>query len=331
MIPMNYTQWLGIRKKATGVNDKASVETFFTKYVLAEVGAVKVIPGAARPDALEKEWWTLLADMGEAGSVFKTAYQSKNWAAAGTALDVLVAKLNGMRSKTLEGGFLDDKSKVARYDAEGVAGRGWNDALHAVAGMDAMVIASRIAATKTPAIAGVPAIPTVCWSVFKAAAPLSLIRLIRDIRNTHRLQIVLDTRTDGQRHVKADNPKQPASLRSWHMNDQGALPIRTGLPAAPPPPAPAPAVSPLHAHLTATATGPFNNKKVTSPIGYAEYTGTGIIRDMHNSKIVLDYVSGDVYLTVTHYQRWDKRGSEYRIRDKESGERSAWFYIDFTT
>lgn len=80
---------------------------------------------------------------------------------------------------------------------------------------------------------------------------------------------------------------------------------------------------------------PYDKKNKSGPIGYAEYTGTGLEDDAHNSKIVLDYKSGLLYLTVTHYQLYDRSSDEvptYTQQNKTagSGAHSAWFYFDMT-
>ena len=76
------------------------------------------------------------------------------------------------------------------------------------------------------------------------------------------------------------------------------------------------------------------------PIGYAEYTGSGIANDTHNSKIVLDYRRGRIFITVTHYQNWHIAAGgnlaepnalpQYVVEGQAAnqGTNSAWFCID---
>jgi len=69
-------------------------------------------------------------------------------------------------------------------------------------------------------------------------------------------------------------------------------------------------------------------KSPSGPIGFAEYTGTGILNDAHNSKIILDYKRGEMYLTLTHYQFWTKSGKSFKTEGQTAGTNSPWFKID---
>lgn len=70
-----------------------------------------------------------------------------------------------------------------------------------------------------------------------------------------------------------------------------------------------------------------------SPLGWAEYTGTGIQDDKHFSKIVLAYKDGDMFLTLSHYgfykfnedDTYKNLGQRYT---PESGVQSPWMKID---
>lgn len=70
-----------------------------------------------------------------------------------------------------------------------------------------------------------------------------------------------------------------------------------------------------------------------SPLGWAEYTGTGIESDKHNSKIVLAYKDGDMFLTLSHYgfyklgpnKTYENLGQRYR---PEEGVKNPWIKID---
>lgn len=70
-----------------------------------------------------------------------------------------------------------------------------------------------------------------------------------------------------------------------------------------------------------------------SPLGWAEYTGTGIQDDKHFSKIVLAYKDGDMFLTLSHYgfYKFNEDGTYKNLGQRytpESGVQSPWMKID---
>ncbi|MEO6176887.1 MAG: DUF4157 domain-containing protein [Flavobacterium circumlabens] len=175
-----------------------------------------------------------------------------------------------------------------------------------------------------------PNISVIQWSVVKSKIPGGLHHLLRDIYTSWRLGHVMDERDAASRAAREKNPNVPGALRSWHVNDQKQLPANAG-------DVPANATT-LHAHYAATSRHPYIKDKDlphnAGPTGYAEYTGTGIQNDFHYSKIVLNYKTGFIYLTVTHYGLWNKKeDGNHEIKDKTagSGELSAWFGISMTT
>lgn len=307
MVPLTYTQWLQVNKNNGNVANLASLQVFYGKYVKPEMDRLK--------EKASMSYWNSQADTQRAA--MNTAIQAANFGQAQLDLDVLIGTLNGI-CRQLGEDFLE-RDPVARYNPA----TGWNSAEEAVQAMDTMAIAGAL--VPRPAKSG-PDIPGIRWSTAKlappAGMPANLVNLIRDIRNAARAGGFVDERSQDQLVGRSITPKPPATLRSWHMNDQEALPaIDVAIPPG----------NALHAHYTATSKKPGNTtSKSNAPIGYAEYTGCGIKNDAHNVKLVLDYVQDRVYVTVTHYQRWDKSATgKYTIRDKTSGEHSAWFYIDF--
>lgn len=172
--------------------------------------------------------------------------------------------------------------------------------------------------TTNPRRAGAPVIHTIPWSSVKDKFPIALVRLLRDIFGSWRSGGVMDER------IGTDEPdtltsKTAGSLRSWHMNTAGTLPAES-LAATPANAAPLEAHYQAHSHT-------MNHLGVAppGPIGFAEYTGTGILDDAHHSKIILDYKRGDMYLTLTHYQYWTNAGV---LQGQADGDNNPWFKID---
>jgi Domain of unknown function (DUF4157) len=151
------------------------------------------------------------------------------------------------------------------------------------------------------------------WAEAKRVLPRSLINLIFDVRyqldSPNANKTVIDERTPYQKARHVTTPNEWGTLRSWHQDSHGVLPSSGFDPKQPIPPH----ATALHAHykeFSATGTGSSIGKGIDSPIGLAEYTGTGSQIE-HNTKIVLDYISKRIYLTLTHYQYWaliDKGG-----------------------
>ncbi|MFJ9444471.1 DUF4157 domain-containing protein [Kitasatospora sp. NPDC101235] len=137
--------------------------------------------------------------------------------------------------------------------------------------------------------------------------PRPLLNLVFDVRyqleapDEGQQRPVIDERTPAQQAVRDKSPNQPGTLRSWHQDDYGRLPDNRFDPADVPAHA-----GPLHTHYGANSqsgAGSSVQNAATAPRGFAEYTGTGSDWE-HNVKVVLDYVTKRVYLTLTHYQYW---------------------------
>lgn len=169
-------------------------------------------------------------------------------------------------------------------------------------------------------------IPTIPWTSVKGNFPPTLMRLLRDIFASWRGGQVMDERSPAEQNNHTLNSESPGSLRSWHMNTSQTLPPNhVG-------PTPENAVN-LEGHYQNTS-GVMNALGVTGPagpIGFAEYTGTGILNDAHNSKIILDYRRGDMYLTLTHYQFWTNEGNNFQTEGQKGGTKSPWFKIDMNS
>jgi hypothetical protein len=98
-------------------------------------------------------------------------------------------------------------------------------------------------------------------------------------------------------HLRKTTPTEPGTLRSWHEDSAGILPA-TGFVAAP---AAGTAANALHSHYAATSGS--GAGAAVAPTGLAECTGAGAT-NIHNLRVVLDYTSNHVYLTLSHYQYW---------------------------
>ena len=163
------------------------------------------------------------------------------------------------------------------------------------------------------------------WSDAKLLLPRPLINLIFDVR--YQLEsddgTFIDERTPDERTRKVTTPNMPGTLRSWHSDAPKVLPDNTlvvdqttynkdNIPLW---------GTALHQHYRDTSAGgegasQTSSTQATTPVGYAEYTGTGSNWE-HNTKIVLDYISKRVYLTLTHYQYW-------AIITKQGGSHEFW-------
>lgn len=141
------------------------------------------------------------------------------------------------------------------------------------------------------------------WDDAKAFLPAALTRLIFDIRyqiepRARGGQQVIDERTEQEKLNKQKSPSEPGSLRSWHQDSKGFLPANPGqVPEG---------SRALHEHYTGTSQpgvgSSTKEQQIDAPRGYAEYTGTGAKDDVHNVKIVFDYIQKRVYLCFSHYQ-----------------------------
>ncbi len=247
----------------------------------------------------------------------------RNWQLVAEALDLYVDAINRALLK------VHAKSEVYRLQGKdsyydfyrNTARANWATVDKALRGMDAMTSNS----TKTPKDGSMPNIPVIPFSNTANGMPPSLRLLIKKIYDEWNAGRAFDRRSTSEQTNKTITSDTPGALRSWHLNDRGSLPANqfdvNNIPLK---------AQPLHTHYDTSSKKPGNvQSNVTTPVGYAEYTGTGITGDAHNCKIVLDYVNGDIYVTVTHYQLWDK-GNKYKQKGQNagSGTYSAWFYID---
>jgi hypothetical protein len=170
-------------------------------------------------------------------------------------------------------------------------------------------------------------IPTIPYSQVQKEFPSPLCRLIRDIYYCWKFDKVFDQRTEVEQNGKTITSEIAGSLRSWHLNARGTLPeiVMTFVDQA--------AGCKLAEHYRNTSKVPGNiDLPTTGPIGYAEYTGAGIANDAHNCKIVLDYTSGKLYFTLTHYQHWRNDNGEIKTTGQDIkpdiDEHAPWFMID---
>jgi len=323
LIRFSYTDWLA-QRPAT----EALVREFATDFITPEFTLARnSTKGTGTSKMADEDSDAALVTAYTALRTAITASQTSNdWTGCTAPADALVIEINrvlaayttynedlGSYSNTRADNWRTDPTKQALGIMEGL--------------VTASGLADRTAAPGTKENPKQPDIPGIRWGLAKAALPAPLRNLIRDIYTSWRIGAVLDERSPLAQQQKEKNPKEPATLRSWHMNEQGQLPEMqgAGLPNN---------ATALHNHYTATSVKPYD-KPANGPIGYAEYTGTGLLNDAHNSKIVLDYMSGIIYLTVTHYQLYDRSNDLvpiYTQRDKSagSGAHSAWFYIDMT-
>lgn len=117
----------------------------------------------------------------------------------------------------------------------------------------------------------------------------------------------IDERSATERTARKTTPKEPGTLRSWHEDSKGRLPdnnVSTLAAGAVAGAIPASGQA-LHTHYAATSASGSGSAAgaATQPLGFAEYTGAGA-SNIHDIKIVLDYVNGRLFLTMSHYQYW---------------------------
>lgn len=328
-VPFSFGQWCqanNIDAAALGRKQKAKLlATYYQDYVRPEKERTdktlgKIARGTAGPDNAVDAYWSAkehaidIEAFVDADKHGRKDLRQVDWMIHAT--DRLVTALNDAQSYVPKK-YLEDTS--GRYSRDG----GWANEKEALEDLRQAVAASQLPAK--PAGNGVN-VPGMTWAQAQGRLKPSLTRLIDDIRKAHRLNIVLDERNRQQLADKDDAPDTPGSLRSWHWNEQRALPAIN----------PMGHVSALHTHYQANSTGPFNGVGAHGgPIGYAEYTGTGIVDDKHNCKLVYDYVNDIMYVTVTHYQRYDLDANagqlqqKYTVKSKTDGTHSAWFYVQF--
>lgn len=245
-----------------------------------------------------------------------TAAGAANWNAVAGILKSLVVNIN----EALDGVANVPTGYAANDDAN------WANVQTAVGAAHGAVNAGVAGVAPQSHSPDARAIRTINYSTAVGVFPPTLVRLLRDIHAAWKTGQVMDQRSQAERDASALTANNPGALRSWHMNTSATLPAAPG--GVTPPNAVA-----LENHYTATS-GVMNALGVApppGPVGYAEYTGTGILNDAHNSKIILDYKRGDVYLTLTHYQHWSNIGAGFNTQGQvpsAAGAHSPWFKID---
>lgn len=212
--------------------------------------------------------------------------------------------------------------------------------------------------TAAPLNAGSSRIPVLAFTKVQGVVPPELGNLMRDIYLKWKLGQVFDQRSPAERRGKSTTSDTPGALRSYHMNVQGSLPS----PINPFDQRPARSVVNAMERISeATVTqymeeaespakrfheyykkrsqmeggARLNQADGAHPVGYAEYTGIAFGGAPHECKIVLDYIHGWLYLTLTHYQyyQYDERaGGEIvpRGTNYDSAPFNPWFRIDMT-
>jgi hypothetical protein len=189
---------------------------------------------------------------------------------------------------------------------------------------------------KTPALGtrasggGGPPLQQLPWAAAKTMLPRPLINLLFDVR--FQLEAggngaVIDERTEEQQGAKDKSPHEGGALRSWHLDSKKVLPSNGFVPGVQGTDNVPAHGLPLHQHYRATSqngAGASIGEGKDRPQGLAEYTGTGTNTE-HNTKIVVDYMSKRVYLTLTHYQYWalGRVGSDWKFIEGGTQEPGA--------
>jgi len=180
----------------------------------------------------------------------------------------------------------------------------------------APTVASR---TTTEKGAARPLIKQLTWAQARDLLPRPLLNLMFDARYQLVTPVapagggaavgapVIDERTATEQAARKTTPKASGTLRSWHEDSSGKLPdnnVVTLANAAIPAAIPASGQA-LHAHYAATSASGSGSAAgaATQPLGFAEYTGAGA-DNIHDVKVVLDYINRRLYLTMSHYQYW---------------------------
>ena len=285
--------------------DEARLRAYVDRYEIA--GMAQMARDYCTDDTLAKAVPTAFAAMRTTTLAAKGG--TGTWTAAATALETLVAAINAAfaQSKAPSGYEASDKANWGGVDA-------------AVKGAEAAVATGTPG--RKPERKGVPEIRTIAFSSAKSTFPAPLWRLLRDIYGSWRQGGILDERDDDERANRTLNSDTPGALRSWHMNAEGSLPAhdKGDTPDR---------TAAFETHYQDTS-GTMNKlgSSATGPVGFAEYTGTGILDDKHNSKVVLDYKRGEVYLTLTHYQYWKKEGERVTSQGQVEGDNNPWYRVD---
>jgi hypothetical protein len=159
------------------------------------------------------------------------------------------------------------------------------------------------------------------WAAAKTMLPRPLINLLFDVR--FQLEAggngaAIDERTQQERNARERSPHEGGTLRSWHLDPKKVLPGNGFVPGVQGGTDNVPAHGlPLHQHYGATSqngAGASIGEGKDRPQGLAEYTGTGTNSE-HNTKVVVDYMTKRIYLTLTHYQYWalGRVGSDWKF------------------
>lgn len=276
-------------------------------------------------DGLAQQYGTVanqIALLTTARTQYNTAYAASlagpaNWPRVGDDLKDWVKRINAI---------IKGKKNIPSQYSAADAGN-WADVGTAVGAAHGAVNAAAAGVAPESHDGNARNIQTINYSATAGVFPQTLIRLLRDIHGAWKSGQTLDERTSAEKQGRTLNSNHPGGLRSWHMNTSQTLPAAAG--------GATPARNrAMEQHYTNTS-GVMHALGVAAPagpIGFAEYTGTGILNDAHNSKIILDYKRGDVYLTLTHYQHWSNGGAAgFQVRGQApsaAGTHSPWFKID---
>lgn len=300
----NYSSWLGDRAPT-----KALMKTYFEDFEI--MTEYKTVESYCTDDGL----------IATAKAAVKAATAAARAAATPpTALEMTALKGLLDKAVTAINAALDVSQNLPnKYDK--TADDNWDNEKKALGGLNALPVSG----TRKPQSKDMPEIPELPWSTAKAGLPVGLRRLLRDIYASWHAGGTLDNRSAKEVQDKTITSNNEGAMRSWHLNARGSLP------AASDDATPANATA-MEKHYKDTSKKPGNvDSDTDSPIGFVEYTGAGILNDSHNSKVVLDYKRGGVYLTVTHYQLWSTPQQdkfEVHGQNAQDGQKNPWFYID---
>lgn len=166
-------------------------------------------------------------------------------------------------------------------------------------------------------------------STVEAGLPGPLMAFMRSLYMEWRRGSWIDERPASEVIRGTFTSEEPGSLRSWHQNTEGQLP---DISAAPVPDY----AHDFHDYYTTTsnvgAKQANKGSKDTGPIGYAEYTGNGILNDVHHCKLVFDYKSGLVFVTASHYEAFTTKDGHFlaKVGKSGKGDHNPWFCFDLS-
>lgn len=328
-VHFSYSQWRGVTEPTKG-NAKTYYDEFIGDDYRTAAYYLRGMDGLAEHDNLKDAYQTYW-------NTFNHCNSSGDWTDIVAPLDAMQTAVNNALTYVIETLQQKDAMPYSNTREDNWPVKGGIERMADISGRKADPTQAKV-----PGGAGQKNIPYLRWSEVKMELPSALRNLLRDIYHIWKLsehmpgntdrEKTLDMRTDQQITDKTITSNNPGALRSWHVNQQGLLPKQKltrqgGLSD----PVPAHAQH-LHNHYNATSQKPYLGYN-GGAVGYAEYTGTGIKNDTHDSKVVLDYMTGGIYLTVTHYQLWTMKEDgkvETGGTDANSGTNSPWFYIDMT-